>query len=59
MVATVKLERYITRDSIFSIIVREFGYEWKSYSVVLLVVDIDLEVGLHDTVFSLGLTVYL
>lgn len=55
----VGLERCMTLTSFFCIIVCKFAYKWKLCLVVLFVVDIKLEVGLHTAVLSFGLTICL
>ncbi len=59
MIAIVKFKRLIVNVCIFCIIVSKFSY-WKEFSlIILLIVDKNLEVGLHYIVLSLILVINL
>lgn len=59
MVLIVELEKYIAQIGVFYNIIREFGSRQKSCPVVLLIVDINSELRLHDGVFYFSPTVCL
>ena len=59
MIFAIELKRYMANAGILSIIIGEFCYKKKPYSIILLEVDKDLEVGFHYTILSFNLAVRL
>ena len=59
MVAAVQLKMYVADVGIFRIIIDEFSYWKKPYSVVLLKVNKGMEISFHCAVLSFGLAVSL
>ena len=59
MIFTVELKRHMASVGIFSIIIDKLCYKKKLYSIILLKIDKDLEIGLYFTILSFGLIVYL
>lgn len=55
----VKLEKCIGRICVIDVILSKFGHDYKSCLVVLLVVNLGLQIGLHDAVLLFCLAVCL
>ena len=59
VVSAIKFEKYVVNISIFSIIIGKFSQWYKSYLVILLKMIKNINVGFHNTILSLNLTVNL
>ena len=59
MISAIELEKYVANISIFDNIVGKFCYKKKSYPIILLKVDRDLEIDFYCAILLFGLTIYL
>ena len=59
MISAIELEKYMAGVGIFGDVVGKFRYKKKPYSIILLEIDKDSEVGFYCTILSFNLTVHL
>ena len=59
MIFAIKFKKCLADTYIFCIIKCKFRYRWKSYVIILLLIDEGSKVFLHYTILPLSLAVYL
>ena len=59
MIFAIELERCVTSTGILSIIINKFRYKKKSYLIILLKVNKNLEVSFYHTILPFNLAVCL
>lgn len=57
MIAVVELKHCMDRIYIFYIVIYKFYYRQKLYLVILLPIDKNLEISLHNTILPLSLAI--
>ena len=55
----IKLEKYITRTSIFCIIVSKFSYKKESSPIILFIINENLEIDLYYIILPFNLAISL
>ena len=59
MISAIKLEKCVINAGILGIIVGKLCYKKKPYSIILLEVDKNSEIGFHHTILPLSFTICL
>lgn len=59
IIVALKLERYMTNSCILSIVIYKFYHGEEFCLVILLSINKNAEIGFHNDILSLDLTIYL